>query len=75
MLNTLLGIFKNLDPMNKDSLISALEILWKGLLAIFIVIGAIILTVKIVSLIIQKANEYKKAREEARSAEDNSQQP
>ncbi|MBR2375037.1 MAG: hypothetical protein IKA88_01980 [Clostridia bacterium] len=68
MLNTLLGIFKNLDPMNKDSLMTSLEILWKGLLAIFIVIGLIIVTVKIVDFVIHKAEEYKKAREAEKDA-------
>ena len=57
--------FDNLTPMNKDVLIPALNFLWQGMLAIFVVIGLIILTVKACNYAIVKAEEMKKAREEA----------
>ena len=57
--------FDNLTPMNKDVLLPALNFLWQGMLAIFVVIGLIILTVKACNYAIVKAEEMKKAREEA----------
>ena len=57
--------FDNLTPMNKDVLLPALNFLWQGMLAIFVVIGLIILTVKACNYAIVKAEETKKAREEA----------
>ena len=57
--------FDNLTPMNKDVLIPALNFLWQGMLAIFVVIGLIIVTVKACNYAIVKAEESKKAREEA----------
>ncbi len=68
MLNMLLA-FDNLTPMNWEVIKHALNFLWQGLLAIFVVIGLIIITVKITALIIDKAAEAKKSREEE-SAED-----
>ena len=64
MLNSLLAIFEGLTPMNGANLVAALNILWKGVLAIFIVIALIIAAVKAVSYGIQKADEAKKQREE-----------
>ena len=49
MLYTLLALFEGLTPMNGENLIASLTILWKGLLAIFIVIALIILSVKLCS--------------------------
>ena len=57
--------FDNLSPMNKDVLIPALNFLWQGMLAIFVVIGLIILVVKACNYAIVKAEKMKKAREEA----------
>lgn len=63
MLSLLLA-FDNLTPMNWEVIAPALNFLWQGLLAIFVVIGLIILTVKITSFAIAKATEIKKNREE-----------
>ncbi len=56
--------FDNLNPMNWAVIKPALQFLWKGLLAIFVVIGLIIIAVKITSFCITKAEETKKRREE-----------
>jgi hypothetical protein len=55
--------FENLQPMNKAVLIPALNFLWKGLLAIFVVIGLIILSVKLTTFFVKKAEEAKAAKE------------
>ena len=65
MLNYLMAAFDNLDPMNWDVLKPALNFLWQGMLAIFVVIGLIIVTVKITAYAIAKADEAKKRKEEA----------
>ena len=67
----LLAAFDNLTPMNWDVLKPALNFLWQGLLAIFVVIGLIILTVKACNYAIVKAEEMKKAREEAKANSEN----
>ena len=72
MLNlmTLLAAFDNLTPMNWEAIKPALNFLWQGLLAIFVVIGLIIITVKLTAFAIAKCTEAKKRREEvAQSAE------
>ena len=56
--------FENLNPMNWEVIKPALNFLWQGMLAIFVVIGLIIISVKITALCIQKADEAKKRREE-----------
>lgn len=66
MLNLLLA-FENLDPMNWGAIKPALNFLWKGLLAIFVVIALIIISVKITAVCIQKAEEAKKRREEEKT--------
>ena len=74
MLNFLLAAFDNLTPMNWEVLKPALNFLWQGLLAIFVVIGLIIIVVKLTALGISKAEAWKKKREEeanAQSANDN----
>ena len=71
MLNMLLA-FENLTPMNWEVLKPALNFLWQGLLAIFVVIGLIIIAVKITALIIDKATAYKKKRAEENAAENQS---
>ena len=70
MLNMLLA-FDNLTPMNWDVLKPALNFLWQGLLAIFVVIGLIIITVKLTALAIDKAAAYQKKREEEKAAAEN----
>jgi len=60
-----MAAFDNLDPMNWDVLKPALNFLWQGMLAIFVVIGLIIVTVKITAYAIAKADEAKKRKEEA----------
>ena len=71
MLNfiTLLAAFDNLTPMSWEVLEPALNFLWQGLLAIFVVIGLIIIAVKLTAFIIAKCDEMKKRREEAAQAE------
>lgn len=74
MLNFLsLLAFENLQPMRWDALGPALNFLWQGLLAIFVVIGLIICAVKLTAWGITKAAEYKKQMEEQRAAEENEQ--
>ena len=65
MLNYLMAAFDNLNPMNWEVLEPALNFLWQGMLAIFVVIGLIIVTVKITAYAITKADEAKKRKEEA----------
>ena len=71
MLNfiTLLAAFDNLTPMSWEALGPALNFLWQGLLAIFVVIGLIIIAVKLTAFVITKCDEMKKRREEAAQAE------
>ena len=71
MLNlmNLLAAFDNLTPMNWDVIKHALNFLWQGLLAIFVVIGLIIVVVKLVAFGIAKAEEMKKEREEKANRE------
>lgn len=61
--------FDNLTPMNWEALSPALNFLWQGLLAIFVVIGLIIIAVKLTAFVIAKCEEIKKRREEAAQAE------
>ena len=61
--------FENLNPMNWEVIFPALHFLWKGLLAIFVVIGLIIIAVKLTAFVIAKCEEAKKHREEAQAAE------
>ncbi|MBE7077170.1 MAG: hypothetical protein E7377_00540 [Clostridiales bacterium] len=68
MLNFLLA-FDNLTPMNWDVLKPALNFLWQGLLAIFVVIGLIIISVKLTALAIEKTTAWKKQREEEKEAQ------
>ena len=61
---SLLLAFDNLTPMNWETIQHALTFLWQGLLAIFVVIGLIVVTVKLVSLGITKVEEWKKQQAE-----------
>ena len=74
MLNiiALLASFDNLTPMNWDVILPALNFLWQGMLAIFVVIGLIILVVKITGFVIAKANQAKAARQAEKDAQQNS---
>ena len=64
MLNFLMAAFDNLTPMNWDVIKPALNFLWKGLLAIFVVIGLIVLTVQATAKVINKVEEAKKEKQE-----------
>ena len=70
MLHLLLAAFDNLTPMNWEVILPALNFLWQGLLAIFVVIGLIIVSVKLTAFGIAKAEEMKKAKEENDQAND-----
>ncbi len=70
MLNMLLA-FDNLNPMNWEVLKPALNFLWQGLLAIFVVIGLIIIAVKLTAYAIAKCEACKKKKNEEKSSEDN----
>ena len=52
-------MFDNLTPMNLENILASLTIMWQGLLAIFIVIGLIILAVQITSFSIRKITKMK----------------
>ena len=52
-------MFDNLTPMNMENILKSLTIMWQGLLAIFIVIGLIVLTVQLTSFIIRKITQMK----------------
>ncbi len=67
----LLAAFDNLTPMNWAVLEPALNFLWQGMLAIFVVIGLIIVSVKTCNYVIVKTAEMKKAREEAKANSEN----
>ena len=58
--------------MNWEVIKPALNFLWQGLLAIFVVIGLIIIAVKITAFVIAKCHEAKKASEEKNSQQDTS---
>lgn len=72
-ITSLLSVFSDLDPMNWSVIKHTLNFLWQGLLAIFVVIGLIIIAVKLTSFIIAKCEKAKKAREE--QADGNEQNP
>ena len=63
MFTLLLAAFDNL-AFNPEALKHALNFLWQGLLAIFVVIGLIIVSVKLTAFFIAKADAAKKQREE-----------
>ena len=66
-------MFENLTPMNWTVIKHALNFLWQGLLAIFVVIGLIVIAVKITNYIIVKSEEAKKSREETQQNDTQSQ--
>ncbi|MBE7085639.1 MAG: hypothetical protein E7366_00605 [Clostridiales bacterium] len=71
MLNFLMAAFDNLTPMNWDVIKPALNFLWQGLLAIFVVIGLIIIVVKLSAFAITKSAEAKAKREAAANEQEN----
>ena len=54
-------------PGSKDTILDALDIVWKGILAIFIVIAVIIAIVSVINLCVGKAAHAKKLREKPRT--------
>ncbi|MBR7161227.1 MAG: hypothetical protein IKD07_02305 [Clostridia bacterium] len=52
-------MFNNLTPMNVENILASLTIMWQGLLAIFIVIGLIIIAVQITIFSIKKIAQMK----------------
>lgn len=68
----LLAAFENLTPMNWDVILPALNFLWQGMLAIFVVIGLIILVVKITGFTINKVTEVKAKRDANKNEQQNS---
>lgn len=64
--------FDNLNPMDWATLKPALNFLWQGLLAIFVVIGLIIVTVKLTAYVIAKCDEAKKRKEEEQNGQNQS---
>lgn len=58
-----------LTPGNRENILNALDITWKGLVAIFIVIAIIIAVVSLVNLCIGKAEHAKKLRDNPELAE------
>ena len=52
-------MFENLTPMNLENILTSLTIMCQGLLAIFIVIGLIILAVQITIFSIKKIAQMK----------------
>lgn len=63
LLNVLGGAFDGLTPMNFDSIKVALNVTWKGLVAIFAVIFIIILIVKLIQWAIVKISTPPKDEE------------
>ena len=59
MLETLKQIFSTLDPMNPEVIKASLQIMWQGLLAIFVVIALIIIVVQFTIFFINKVNKIK----------------
>lgn len=67
----ILAAFDNLTPMNWAVLEPALNFLWQGLLAIFVVIGLIILVVKLAMFVIVKIEERRKNKADPSHTDDN----
>ncbi len=71
---SLLAISLNLTPMNKDNVLKSLEIMWKGVLAIFITIAIILFVSWAINTICNKARAEvdKKRAEQAQNKPDDS---
>ncbi len=52
-------MFANLSPMNMGNILASLQIMWQGLLAIFVVIALIIIAVKLTIFSINKISKMK----------------
>ncbi len=59
MFETLKQIFSSLDPMNPDVIKASLQIMWQGLLAIFVVIALIIIVVQLTNFAVAKIAKMK----------------
>ncbi|MBQ8497773.1 MAG: hypothetical protein IJ489_10025 [Clostridia bacterium] len=59
MLETFKQIFSSLDPMNPETIKASLQIMWQGLLAIFVVIALIIVVVLFTNFAIKKIEKMK----------------
>lgn len=51
----IIAAIANLDPMNKDNVLKSLEIMWKGVLAIFVTIAIILFVSWAINAICNKA--------------------
>ena len=61
-------MFENFDI---SRFLDSLKYMWQGMLCIFVVIGVIILSVYLIGSLSAKAEERKKAREEAAETPEN----
>lgn len=59
----------NLLAVNKDTLLKSLGILWKGLLAIFVVVAIVIAVTYILKYFVTKIDESKKKNTEENAPE------
>ena len=59
MLETLKQIFSTLDPFNPEVIKASLQIMWQGLLAIFVVIALIVIVVQFTNFAIRKIEKMK----------------
>lgn len=53
-------MFDNLTPMNLENILASLQIMWQGLLAIFVVIALIIAVVLFTNFAVNKIEKMKK---------------
>ena len=60
-----------MENFNVDRFLFSLQYMWKGMLCIFIVIGIIILSIYGMNKLFNSLAEKKKAKEEAKNAENN----
>ena len=58
---------KFFENISIDRFLSSLQYMWKGMLCIFVVIGAIILATILINALCNKSEEKKKLREEQKS--------
>lgn len=61
----------HLTPMNKENILKSLEIMWKGVLAIFITIAIITVVSILINVICNKARQaVEKKKEELKKLDD-----
>lgn len=73
---SIIAAVANLDPMNKENVLKSLEIMWKGVLAIFVTIAIILFVSWAINTICNKARvaiEKRKA-EQSKDAPDDKKQ-